>query len=49
MIENEIGVKVKKLKTDNGDEYVDTTFKNFCYEHGIRMGEQFRVHLSKMV
>lgn len=37
MVENETGLKVKKLRTDNGGEYEDTRFKKFCYEHGIRM------------
>lgn len=35
MVENEL--KIKKLRFDNGDEYLDTRFKKFCYEHGIRM------------
>ena len=30
-------MKVKRLRTNNGGEYVDTMFKSFCYEHGIRM------------
>ena len=34
---NETGVKIKKLRSDNGGEYEDTTFKTFCYEHGIKM------------
>ncbi|KAK7340666.1 hypothetical protein VNO77_21375 [Canavalia gladiata] len=37
MVENETGLKIKKLRTDNGGEYEDTKFKKFCYEHGIRM------------
>nr|KYP40338.1 Retrovirus-related Pol polyprotein from transposon TNT 1-94 [Cajanus cajan] len=37
MVENETGLKIKKLRTDNGGEYEDTRFKRFCYEHGIRM------------
>ncbi|WVZ00646.1 hypothetical protein V8G54_026715 [Vigna mungo] len=37
MIENETGLKIKKLRSDNGGEYEDTRFKKFCYEHGIRM------------
>ena len=37
MVENETGLKIKKLRTDNGGEYEDTRFKKFCYEHGIRM------------
>ncbi|KAK2378762.1 putative mitochondrial protein [Trifolium repens] len=37
MVENETGLKIKKLRTDNGGEYEDTKFKKFCYENGIRM------------
>jgi hypothetical protein len=37
MVENETGLKIKKLRTDNGGEYIDTKFKNLCYEHEIRM------------
>ncbi|KAK2366240.1 putative mitochondrial protein [Trifolium repens] len=37
MVETKTGLKVKKLRTDNGGEYEDTRFKKFCYEHGIRM------------
>ena len=37
MVENETGLKIKKLRTDNGGEYEDTIFKKFFYENGIRM------------
>ena len=37
MVKNDTGLKIKKLKTDNGGEYEDTKFKKFCHEHGIRM------------
>ncbi|WVZ16676.1 hypothetical protein V8G54_009658 [Vigna mungo] len=37
MVENETGLKIKKLRSDNGGEYEDIRFKKFCYEHGIRM------------
>ena len=37
MVENETGLKIKRLKTDNNGEYEDTKFKKFFYEHGIRM------------
>ncbi|WVY97098.1 hypothetical protein V8G54_029249 [Vigna mungo] len=37
MVENETGLKIKRLRSDNGGEYEDIRFKNFCYEHGIRM------------
>ena len=37
MVENETGLKIKRLRTNNGGEYEDTKFKKFCYEQGIRM------------
>ena len=37
MVENETGLKIKKLRSDNGGEYDDTGFKKFCYENGIRL------------
>ncbi|CAA0826989.1 Unknown protein, partial [Striga hermonthica] len=37
MVENETGLKIKKLRSNNGGEYVTTRFKKFCYEHEIRM------------
>ena len=37
MVENEIELKIKKLRTKNGREYEDDIFKKFCYEHRIRM------------
>ncbi|ONK54837.1 uncharacterized protein A4U43_UnF10820 [Asparagus officinalis] len=37
MVENETGLRIKTLKTDNDGEYEDTGFKKFCYEHGIRI------------
>ncbi|CAO2827530.1 unnamed protein product [Amaranthus hypochondriacus] len=36
-VENETGLKIKRLRSDNGGEYEDTKFKRFCYEHGIKM------------
>ena len=37
MVKNETCLKIKKLRIDNGGEYEDTRFKNFCYEHEIKM------------
>jgi hypothetical protein len=37
MVENETGLKIKKLRSDNGGEYEDTGFKRFCFENGIRL------------
>jgi transposase InsO family protein len=37
MVENKIGLKIKKLRSDNGEEYEDIEFKRFCSEKGIRL------------
>jgi hypothetical protein len=37
MVENETGLKIKKLRSDNGGEYEDTRFKRLCFENGIRL------------
>lgn len=34
MVENESGLKIKKLRTNNNGEYKDTRFKIVCYNHG---------------
>jgi transposase InsO family protein len=36
MVENETGLMIKKLRSDNGGEYEDIGFKSFCSENGIR-------------
>src|SRR5688572_13417400 len=35
LVENQTGRKIKKLRTDNGLEFVDSEFTEFCEEHGI--------------
>ena len=37
MVELETSSKVKCLKSDNGGEYVDSDFKQYCAENGIKM------------
>lgn len=37
MVENDIGLKIKKLKINNDGEYEDTIFKTFFDKHGIKM------------
>ncbi len=37
MVENETGLKIKKLRSDNGGEYEDNEFKKFCYQNGIKL------------
>ena len=36
MVETEIGLKVKCLRSDNGGEYIDGGFNEYCAAHGIR-------------
>jgi len=38
-VENESGRKLKCLKSDNGGEYCDGRFKEFCTSQGIRRSE----------
>ena len=37
MVEIEIGLKVKCLRSDNGGEYIDGRFSQYCAAQGIRM------------
>lgn len=37
MVENETGLQVKKLRSDNGGEYEHADFKKFCYQSGIKL------------
>ncbi|KAE8686024.1 cytochrome P450 71A9-like [Hibiscus syriacus] len=37
MVENETGLKVKRLWSDNGGEYRDSRFRDFCANNGIKM------------
>lgn len=37
MVENETGLKVKRLRSDNGGEYTDQKFREFCANNGIKM------------
>jgi len=36
-VETQTGLKIKCLKPDNGGEYDNSQFKEFCSENGIRM------------
>ena len=36
LMENQIGHRIKILKTDKGGEYVSNEFLNFCKTHGIQ-------------
>ena len=35
-VENETGLNIKKLHSDNGGKYEDSEFKRFCYLSGIK-------------
>ncbi|KAE8680077.1 hypothetical protein F3Y22_tig00111392pilonHSYRG00241 [Hibiscus syriacus] len=37
MVENETGLKVKQLRSDNGGEYKNRRFRDFCANNGIKM------------
>ena len=37
MVENETNLRVKCLKSDNGEEYIDDDFKQYCPKNGIKM------------
>ena len=37
LIKNETNLKVKCLKSDNGEEYLDNDFKRYCAKNGIKM------------
>ena len=37
MVETETCLKVKCLKSDNGGEYIDEEFSEYCVTQGIRM------------
>ena len=37
MIETETGLKVKSLRLDNGGEYIDGGFSEYCVAQGIKM------------
>ena len=36
LVENEIGKKIKCLRSDNGGEYCSKEFENYCSSNGIR-------------
>ena len=37
MVENETGLKIKRLRSDNGEEYRDNRFREFCANSEIKM------------
>ena len=49
MVENETGLKVKRLKFENGREYKHEKLKEFCAANGIKLKKLFLRLLGKMV
>ena len=49
LVENQIGTKLKVLRTDNGLEFVSEQFNEFCRKRGIKSIEPWHTHLNKMV
>ena len=41
MVENETGLKIKRVRSDNGREYRDNRFREFCANNGIKMDKTF--------
>jgi transposase InsO family protein len=37
LVETQMGNKIKKFRSDNGGEYMNKAFKDFCAKHGIIM------------
>ena len=37
MVENETGLKIKRVRSDNGGEYRDNKFREFCANNRIKM------------
>ena len=37
MVENETGLKIKRMRSNNGGEYRDNKFREFCANNGIKM------------
>lgn len=36
LCENELGVKIKTFRSDNGTEYTNKEFRSFCQQSGIK-------------
>ena len=49
MVETEIGLKVKCLRSNNGGEHLDRRFSEYYATNGIRMEKTIPGHHSRMV
>ena len=49
LVENEIGKKLKCLRLDNGDEYCNRSFEDYCSNNGIERHKLFQESQKKMV
>ena len=49
MVETETGLKVKCLRSDNGGEYIDGGFSEYCATPGIKMEKTIPGTHIKMV
>jgi hypothetical protein len=49
MVETETDLKLKCLRSENGGEYIDGGFKEFCAANGIKMERLFLGHHNRMV
>ena len=36
LVENQTGKKIKVLRSDNGGEYIDSKFVDFCASEGVQ-------------
>ena len=49
MVETETGLKVKCLRSDNGEEYIDVGFSEYCAARELGWRRPFLGHYSRMV
>ena len=47
-VENQLGRKIKRVRSDRGGEYFSNLFTSFCEEHGIIHERTPPIHLSQM-
>ena len=47
--QNEFGLRIKKIRSDNGTEFKNSQIEGFLEEEGISMSSLLPTHLNKMV